>query len=791
MKTTRRDMLLGGMLASTGTLCVLETVDAARAENAAMETNAANDAPVNDATTTCDWLVSPAGFVATVHYDEKTEILTFENGLVRRQILLANGSPATVGFKNLTTGEEFIRAVGPESLVTIDGKEYPIGGLTGQPVNNYLKPEWFTSMKPMDGAYRLDTMLVSDAPEDEADVLRRLGVEVGEIEERFAWQKRPEWLAHDAVWPPRGKHVTMRYVDPGYVPSKLYVPHTMPIIEVHYEIYDGIPLVAKWIEVFNPQSTGKDFCVDSFVSEQLRLVEPESNVDGTALTESYNLHVECDYTYGGMSSTALGAGVAVKLDVDPHYPTQVNYLCQTRCLLRCTPPLGPAQVLKPGDEFESFRIYELLFEGTDRERRGLAVRRMFRTVAPWTMENPLMFHKVQSSPAAIREAIEQCRETGFELIIMSFGSGFNMENRDPVYREVYKTLADEARAAGLALGGYSLTSSRGAATGADNVQNPEPRFGVGPCLGSKWGQEYLETLRSFMDDAGLSVFENDGPYPGDSCASTEHPGHCGLEDSVWVQWRAQGGLYKWCRSKGIYVNQPDGYFLSGGNKTGMGYRETNWSLPRAEQVIIERQNIFDGSWTKLNSMGWMFVPLSQYHGGGAAATIEPLVEHLPHYDARFANLIGAGVQACYRGPRLFDHEMTKAIVVKWVRFYKRYRAVLDGELIHLRRATGRDWDGWLHVSPAGSGTERGLAFLYNPLGEAIEQTFTIPLYYTGLTGTATVRIGSGGGGDATDPATLVACVEGAPQRIQLDAQQNAKLNVRIPAEGYTWIVFGK
>ncbi len=60
----------------------------------------------------------------------------------------------------------------------------------------------------------------------------------------------------------------------------------------------------------------------------------------------------------------------------------------------------------------------------------------------------------------------------------------------------------------------------------------------------------------------------------------------------------------------------------------MGYRETNWSLPRKQQEIIERQNVYDGTWNKTPSMGWMFVPLVQYHGGGAAATIEPLKDHL-------------------------------------------------------------------------------------------------------------------------------------------------------------------
>ena len=38
-------------------------------------------------------------------------------------------------------------------------------------------------------------------------------------------------------------------------------------------------------------------------------------------------------------------------------------------------------------------------------------------------------------------------------------------------------------------------------------------------------------------------------------------------------------FYKWCRASGVYLNVPDYYYLAGSNKCGMGYRETNWSLP--------------------------------------------------------------------------------------------------------------------------------------------------------------------------------------------------------------------
>ena len=235
-----------------------------------------------------------------------------------------------------------------------------------------------------------------------------------------------------------------------------------------------------------------------------------------------------------------------------------------------------------------------------------------------------------------------------------------------------------------------------------------------------------------------------------------------------MQWRAITDFYKWCRSEGVYLNIPDWYFLSGGSKTGMGYREVNWSLPRAYQEIIERQNIFDGTWEKTPSMGWMFVPLTEYQGGGAAATIEPLKEHLPHYEARLANLFGAGVIACYRGPRLYDSDETKAVVKRWVDFYRQHRAILNSDLIHLRRADGRDWDGWLHVNPRLK--ECGLAVLYNPLSEDIQRRIRLPLYYTGLTNEAVLRR-----------------PDGSVERLKLNRDYSVEPTISLPAQGRVWL----
>ena len=202
----------------------------------------------------------------------------------------------------------------------------------------------------------------------------------------------------------------------------------------------------------------------------------------------------------------------------------------------------------------------------------------------------------------------------------------------------------------------------------------------------------------------------------------------------------------------------------------MGYRETNWSLPRAEQVIHTRQNIFDGTWERTPSMGWMFVPLAQYHGGGAAATIEPLAEHLDHYRRMMESNLALGVQACYRGPRLYDTDATREMVRGQVAWYKAHRDILESDVLHLRRADGRNWDGMLHVNPRLD--KRALLAVFNPLDEPIERTILVPLYYAGLEGSC---LASRGGAEAA--------------RVPLDRFSRAEVTLTIPAGGMAWVVF--
>jgi hypothetical protein len=231
----------------------------------------------------------------------------------------------------------------------------------------------------------------------------------------------------------------------------------------------------------------------------------------------------------------------------------------------------------------------------------------------------------------------------------------------------------------------------------------------------------------------------------------------------------QKDLYHWLNARGIYINAPDWYFLDGTNKIAIGYREVNFSLPRENQMILNRQNIFDGLWDKTPSMSWGFVPLTKYQGGGPEAVLEPLSEHLKDYEQLMMQYYGAGVQACYRGPRLYDTEETKQTVINVIDWYKKYREILNSDIIHLRRADGRDWDGIMHVNPQLK--NKALLMLYNPTNERITRIINLPLYYSGLTEHATIRER-----------------EGNRKKYSLNREYEVPLNVTLEPESYSWWV---
>ena len=699
-------------------------------------------APARGAT---DWLVDASPYHARLLVRNDVQELELNNGLLRR-VFRISPNAATVALDQLVSGESLLRGVKPEALVEIDGKAYEIGGLQGQPNYAFLRPEWIDTLKANPAAFRFT------------------GYTTGVPEERMAW-KRVRHHAPDVAWPPAGVRLNLEFAAPTDAAAAAGLAGVR--ITVHYELYDGIPCYSKWITVSN--GSGHTIRVDRFSSDLLAAVERTAEVD--ELSEGRtppNIHVETDMSFGGMMADGANRR-SFRWIPDPQFRTQVNYERKTPCLLDVGPDLGPAQEVANGGTFDSFRAWVLPYDSTDRERCGLSMRRLYKIIAPWTTENPLMLHLVASKDEAVFRAIDQCEAVGFEMLILSFGSGFDLERESPETLAKAKRWSEYAHRKGIEIGSYSLLASRSVGGGNDVVMPPglKPVFGNSPCLESQWGTNYFRRLYEFHRDSGFTLLEHDGSYPGDPCAGTNHPGHHGLEDSRWNQWREISDFYKWCRGQGFYLNVPDHYFLSGSTKTGMGYREENWSLPREQQVIHTRQNIYDGTWEKRPSMGWMFVPLTEYQGGGAAATIEPLSEHLDHYRRMIESNLGLGVQACYRGPRLFDTDSTRDMLRAEVQWFKAHRDILESDLIHGRRADARDLDWMLHVNPRLK--EKGMLVVYNPLNTPVTRTLRVNVHYTGLQ--RSVRI--------TNARNDI-------RRVTVDREGSVLVPVTVPAQGMAW-----
>ena len=683
-----------------------------------------------------DWLVNNDKAKANVYRTNSGKDIVLSNGLIARVFRLTPNL-ATIDYINQMTGESLLRSVSNEGVLTIDGKNYAIGGLSNQPEYAYTLMKWVDDLTAAENSFMIENF------------------EIKEVTERMAW-KRVRWALNDKG--PTGKELV-------FTLSKDNV-----VVKVHFVLYDGIPTLSKWIEIINESDL--IIQLNKFKIEQLAMVEGENLVKTPKHWTKPNIHFQSDYAFGGMQQKP--SDQTTYWEKDSRYTSQTNYPLNLPCLLEIKLPIGPDTGIPVGKSLTTFRVWETPMDSRDEERVGLFKRKLYRTISPWTTENPMFLHLTSTDPEVIKRAVDQCAETGYEMIILSFGSGLNMEKENEDYYKRFKEYREYANSKGIELGGYSLLSSRWISDEVD-VINPKTGkrggmiFGSSPCLSSDWGYDYFRKIKKFFTKTGMQVFENDGSYPGNVCASTTHAHHDGLGDSQWKQFAQIQGLYKWMRSEGIYMNVPDFYLNSGTNKTGIGYREVNWSLPRDRQLVLGRQNIYDGLWDRIPSMNWTFVPLTQYHGGGAAATMEPLKDHLNDYENQMMQNYGSGTQACYRGPRLYDTEETKELVIRVVDWYKKHRDILNSDIVHLRRPSGKDWDGFLHVNPELE--EKGLAMVFNPTDEDMIREIEFPLYYTGLSEIAKVRI-----------------KDGETKNYALERDYTIKVKVKIPANSYSWIV---
>ncbi len=242
-----------------------------------------------------DWLIENSSYGAKVARSADKSEIVLDNGLVRRAFRISPNAACT-DYRNLSNGQQLLRAIKPEAKVIINGIEYAIGGLHGQTENAYLLPSWINQFHADTADFTLDTTMT------------------GELQPFISW-KQSTWASNPRQ--PTGKMLVMEFR------SSVPVMHDI-VVSVHYELYDGIPLMIKWVSVEN--KSNHSITVNRVVNEELALVEEESAVVGTPeqMKKQHGIYVETNYAFNNAMRYDI-SDQTTHWKTDTVYTSHVNY----------------------------------------------------------------------------------------------------------------------------------------------------------------------------------------------------------------------------------------------------------------------------------------------------------------------------------------------------------------------------------------------------------------------------------------------------------------------------------
>ena len=133
-----------------------------------------------------DWLIDGSSFTSTVGKSSDGKDIILTNGLVSR-VFRIQPNLATTNIINNSTGETFIRTASPEGTITIDGKDYSLGGLDGIEEYGYLLDGWLDRFTPLPDSFQVVDFKVTG------------------LTKRMEWNRKRWALIKD--WNPKGKEL--------------------------------------------------------------------------------------------------------------------------------------------------------------------------------------------------------------------------------------------------------------------------------------------------------------------------------------------------------------------------------------------------------------------------------------------------------------------------------------------------------------------------------------------------------------------------------------------------------
>ena len=587
------------------------------------------------------------------------------------------------------------------------------------------------------------------------------------------------------------------YSNPGFTSYARggFFPYPSVTAVVHYELFDGVPALSKWVELENSDPAAPVPLISQVVLERVHVPwnlrqrfhaetaymphqgERNSMEDGGwypasgSYAANFTSLVSPPVSMWAYDSELMGPwGEDGALEY--WYDMGLN-----ETLLEVKYPFGPGLTLNASlppyfGRLETFRVYESLHDSDDLERQALTRRKLLRATAPATTTDMGPAISVGGDSASIRGAVDTIAALGFRQLHTSVDP-FNF---DPGY--IARVAADVAyaHARGIIVGFYVLLQNPPGLGPSQEAINPDTGRGEGiACFATAFHQAFRDRILQFVQATGFDFLDTDGPFEQAPCGSTSHEHHKDLLDSqvaqfhdnvAWYQslWSAPNPLS--LQRGGVMVTCPDPYEqVAGTTLQPIGYTDAWGGVgDRWEWLVTGRVYIHDGTLWKPPTNGAINFDLNR---AGPMASLDDL----QFLDTGLAQFLGVAGRAFQHGA-LYQNNASQALWVKWMGWLEQYRSILAADIIHIRKPTGRGWDAMMHADPtAPAGVPKGFALFFNPLNASLPVAMRLPVYYCGL--------GAG--------AVTMQWMNGSSAAMPQDAFFSLPVAIVLPPRGYDWV----
>jgi len=498
-------------------------------------------------------------------------------------------------------------------------------------------------------------------------------------------------------------------------------------ILVHYEIADALPLLIKSLEVINAGDT--PVVVDNVTVDMLHWERLGKEL--RVFTDYYDIYGKSrrkDPAFAGWQRREFPQAIGL--------------------------------TLKPGERFESFRVFE--YATPDEADEAALVRsRIFHALAPWITQQAIT--QEVDTAATIEELLQvaddaadlgiECCNLFIRQLFTNSGDYLPRPDLFPNGAADLKRLVAHFHDRGVKIVPYCALTIAWQSFCGENaakvcLEHDDWQY-LGPdgvrfncygwgnmCYQSSWGDYITGKLDWLTRELGFDGLQIDGPYHGLPCLATNHK-HTTAASVQFMNWDFERKLYARWREQCLYftVPQDPAAILFGANAIPGGYTEMDYAaIGGMPLVVATRARLYDARHHLPGNCAWGYHVIDPLHGHG----IEPSEEDPRSFEHALAGTFGYGHWGLLRGCKQFVGPNTEAIFRKWTAFYRQYRATLGRGLIHLVRPDGKHPDAVLHVNPEANPPAIVVAF--NPASEPATLNLVLPLRHAGFSADSSVHV---------------------------------------------------